>query len=381
MLHSATTESGQAFTTTEVIVNQTETIVEKSIYTEITEEIYELPSITPLTNTNIQLKDGSNLHVEVKVDPFNDSSMDVKWYHNEEQLQTGHRVTTIHSFGYAVLEIIDMGPEDCGTYQCVAKNQKGFSQQTFNISMIPEDTLAKPQFLHPFQSNIDVNEGDSIQVTSGLVPSDDNQMQVEWFHNGEPLRQSSRIKTTSDFGYVILEISRAEPFDSGEYTAVATNGSGSDTNTFRLNCSPTQNILHKSIHTESLAPIQRLEQAKTYEPRREPEGDQMAPRFFHKLIDRIELAEGQSVHIETQLTPINDPTMQVEFYRDGQPLIASERFRSINEFGFVILDITTCYAEDSGVYEIVARNDYGADSLQTTIICKGKLIFLLKRRV
>ncbi|KAJ6215354.1 hypothetical protein RDWZM_009854 [Blomia tropicalis] len=80
----------------------------------------------------------------------------------------------------------------------------------------------------------------------------------------------------------------------------------------------------------------------------------------------------QRIHIESQLLPMNDGSMQVHWPRNGQPLIDSERLRTINEFGFVILDITTCYAEDSGLYETLAKNDQGEDFIPTTISVKAK---------
>ena len=368
---SAKSQIGEAITSTEILVQSTTNIVEESIYTEIREEIFELPCITTLTDADILLKEGSNLHIETKIDPFNDSSMEVNWYHNKDLIQTGHRVTTIHSFGYAILEIIDITIEDCGTYTCVATNQKGFSEQTYTVNLLPKEASTKPQFTHPFKPTLKVTEGESIHMETGLLPLDDPTMTVEWFHNGQPLRQSSRIKTTSDFGYVIFDISRAETLDSGEYTVIATNQCGSDTNKFCIECVQTQNISQHPIQNESLVSIQKLEQKQKFAPASEKEAIAMSPKFQQTLIDRIDLIEGQSVHIETQLLPINDQTMKVEWFRDGKPLIASERFRTINEFGFVILDITCCYEYDSGVYEIVAKNNYGSDSLRTTIVCRG----------
>ena len=318
------------------------------------------------------------MHIETKIDPANDPSINVEWYHNEKVLQIGHRVTTIYSYGYAVLEIIDISAQDCGNYTCVAKNNKGYSQYSFTVSLEPHEETVKPKFQYPFKQNLSVKEGDSIHVQTILSPKEDKNMKIEWLHNGNPLRQSSRYNTNADFGYIIFEISRTEPEDSGEYVVVASNKAGVDSNRFNLLCYQTANILQDSILTQSMTSIQQLERPKTYDaPFQEQQQQPICPKFTRKLIEKIDVTEGQSIHIESQLLPLYDSSIQVVWLRDGNPLIASERFRTINEFGFVILDITSCYEEDSGLYEIIARNDFGEDSIRTVINCKGLLFYSL----
>ena len=44
---------------------------------------------------------------------------------------------------------------------------------------------------------------------------------------------------------------------------------------------------------------------------------------------------------------------------NGAPLSAAHRFRPMFDFGYVALDLLYAYPEDSGVYELVARNELG----------------------
>ncbi|OTF71936.1 hypothetical protein BLA29_006446, partial [Euroglyphus maynei] len=276
----------------------------------------------------------------------------------------GNRITTFHGFGFAILEINDITQNDTGIYKCLARNDKGFSQQNFQVNLIecineqqqqmqPLQEQEKPQFQQPLNEDIQVVEGESIHVATTIIPHD---IQLEWFHNGKPLQQSSRIKTTGDFGYVVLEISKVEPKDSGEYLLVATNKFGIDTVKFNLDCQPTSNIDQGTMFDPKYkSTLQML-----------PTQQNMAPKFNRKLPEQINVMEGQSVHLESDYQPF-DGTVKIEFLKNGKPLIANERFQTINEFSFAILDIVYLYEEDSGIYEIHAINQYGHDVISTRV--------------
>lgn len=112
------------------------------------------------------------------------------------------------------------------------------------------------------------------------------------------------------------------------------------------------------------------------------------PVFIRPLQDLGELQEGRNAHFEAQLTPVSDPTMKVEWYKDGKPITASEcwtsrendfnclqncmqnvkyyryyspgsRITSIFNFGYVSLNIMHLRAEDAGSYTVRAVNRLG----------------------
>lgn len=85
-----------------------------------------------------------------------------------------------------------------------------------------------------------------------------------------------------------------------------------------------------------------------------------------------DLKEGENVHLECQLLPTDDPKLKVEWYVNGQPLQNGHRFQTTHDFGYVALNILYIYAEDSGVYTCVARNESGEAITQCTLGCKGK---------
>lgn len=73
------------------------------------------------------------------------------------------------------------------------------------------------------QSMDSLKEGDSAHFECTLIPVNDPNLKVEWFHNGQPLRHSSRIKSVSDFGFVVMDIAYVQSHDTGEYICKASN--------------------------------------------------------------------------------------------------------------------------------------------------------------
>lgn len=72
-----------------------------------------------------------------------------------------------------------------------------------------------------------------------------------------------------------------------------------------------------------MAQITRLEQKA---PSKRPEDVAVIekPNFGRSLRNQERLIEGQAVHMEATLTPVNDPTMKVEWFFNGQPIPSGE---------------------------------------------------------
>lgn len=71
-----------------------------------------------------------------------------------------------------------------------------------------------------------------------------------------------------------------------------------------------------------------------------------------------------SVAVYFRLTPINDPNMRIQWFKDGTPLLNSNRFHHTSDFGFIGLDISYTVPEDAGVYTVVAINEQGQDQAE-----------------
>ncbi|PSN37209.1 Titin, partial [Blattella germanica] len=306
------------------------------------------------------LSEGDIAHFEASLTPVGDQTMVVEWFYKGEVLKASHRTRTVHAFGMVVLEILGTKIEDSGTYTCKATNKWGKAE----ISVELECSLEG------------LKDGDSAHFECTLIPVGDPNLKVEWFHNGKPIRHSSRIKSVSDFGYVLMDISYVQSHDSGEYVCRASNRYGEDFTKATIKCAGKGGVYLDSLQPDSLARIRELETAggqplTPTTPVLEP------PKFITHISDITQLVEGQSAHFEARLTPVNDPNLTVEWFYNGKKLPHGHRYRTFHDFGIVILDILYCYEENSGEYECRAVNKVGQDTTKATLKCVSKANLIL----
>ena len=93
------------------------------------------------------------------------------------------------------------------------------------------------------------------------------------------------------------------------------------------------------------------------------------PVFVHKPRSLNNLIEGQNAHFEAKVTPITDPSLRIEWYKDGRPITVGHRFRPIHDFGYVALDIVGLISEDSGEYTCRAINRLGYAEVVVSLKC------------
>lgn len=148
--------------------------------------------------------------------------------------------------------------------------------------------------------------------------------------------------------------------DSGEYTCRAVSSTGMAETKAILQVTPRATIERTSQHPQSLQYIQQLEDYSKYQHQESiEETTSQKPQFIRPLQDLGELQEGRNAHFEAQLTPVSDPTMRVEWYKDGKPITASSRITAIFNFGYVSLNIMHLRVEDAGSYTVRAVNRLG----------------------
>lgn len=80
-------------------------------------------------------------------------------------------------------------------------------------------------------------------------------------------------------------------------------------------------IIQDTQHEGALQKIQYLEdESRNKRTTAEEIAVAEKPQFGRPLKNVENLPEGRSAHLEATLTPVNDPTMKVEWYCNGRPI-------------------------------------------------------------
>jgi len=228
------------------------------------ETIAAAPNFVVGLQGKTSLIEGQNLHVECRIEPYPDATLNVEWYLNGKPLPFGNRWRTSYDFGFAALDIIGAYAEDSGRYTLKAKNALGNAESHIDVKVTSGvgilgdsdhvDALKKikyleskhqrtaeeemsiaeaPQFGHGLK-DLRLEEGAPAHFETTLTPVNDATMRVEWLFNGKSIPQGHRFRTTYDFGFVALDILYAYPEDSGTYTCRAINALGETSSTSNL---------------------------------------------------------------------------------------------------------------------------------------------------
>ncbi len=95
------------------------------------------------------------------------------------------------------------------------------------------------------------------------------------------------------------------------------------------------------------------------------------PKFKTHFKGELNLREKDPARFEAKLIPIGDPTMKLQWLRNGEPLRSANRYVIKYDFGLVSLELLWTYPEDDGIYECVATNDVGQDKTRAELKCKA----------
>lgn len=178
----------------------------------------------------------------------------------------------------------------------------------------------------------------------------------------------SRATYTFKFGFIALDLISITTHDEGEYVCRVTSATGVAESKSILNVQARATIEKRTQHPGSLQQIQQLEDYSKYQRTESvDENVNQKPSFIRPLINLGNLEEGRNAHFEAQLAPVSDPTMRVEWYKDGRPITASSRITAIFNFGYVSLNILHLRGEDSGQYTVRAVNKLGEAISQSVI--------------
>lgn len=235
--------------------------------------------VTPLQDLKSPVNEGSNIHLEARLEPIGDPSIKVEWFCNGRPLTIGSRFKTYNDFGFIALDIVGVNLADAGQYTCRASNSLGSSETSAAVQVIAkanvvtetehEAAMQQISYLESHQSsstmqmsshqemtsihqgpsqppkftkllkNVEAVEGQTIHLEARLSPTGDSTMKVEWTVNGKPLKTGHKIKPQYDFDFVALDLLGVYPEDSGTYTCTARNALGEATTSAQVKISGT----------------------------------------------------------------------------------------------------------------------------------------------
>ena len=362
--------------------------------------------LTALKNVS-NVPEQSTVHLECRLEPVNDPNLRVEWFVNGKAIKIGHRFRLTHDFGYVALDILDAYTEDNGTYMCKASNNLGEAVNTCSVEVVGRQTLildsqhpdgwkkvkqleargashgrlevedlpvGPPHFVTELMGQSSLAEGQIAHFEAQIEPIHDSDLIVEFLHNGRPLKQASRIHTLCDFGYVALDIGQLIESDAGTYTCKVKNKLGEASSSVTLTISG-----HGSLDTSSVRP-EGLEKIKALESKRSRRAEEDMKTFqkpvFTQPLKNLLKEENNNAHFSCTLIPVGDPTLIVEWFKDGQKVSTGTRINSMHDFGLVNLDISGVRSSDEGIYEVRATNSLG-EAMTTAslkVVSKGSLI-------
>ncbi|XP_036097463.1 palladin [Molossus molossus] len=259
-----------------------------------------------------------------------------------------------------------------------------------------------PRFIQKLRSQ-EVAEGSRVylecRVTGNPTP------RVRWFCEGKELRNTPDIQIHCEGGDLhTLVIAEAFEDDTGRYTCLATNCSGSETTSAEVfiegasstdsdseslafvskpgampqaqkkttsvsltigSSSPKTGVTTAVIQPLSV-PVQQVHSPTSYLCR--PDGTTSAsfPPVFTKELQNIAASEGQVVVLECRVR--GAPPLQVKWFRQGSEIQDSPDFRILQKKPrstaepeeICTLVIAETFPEDAGIFTCSARNSYGS---------------------
>ncbi|CAF1249473.1 unnamed protein product, partial [Adineta ricciae] len=316
------------------------------------------------------------------------------WFKNGQPLVAGDRFITKYDVVPKILtlEILDVHPEDQGTYTIRATNPVGTDETTAKLIVKPltntdvqaftqpkplevtapqpsREDMQQPQppkVVKPLE-NIQTPKGSPVLLRATIAGKPTPTF--TWFKDKKPLQASPRYRTQYDVPtkQVVLQIDEVRPEDAGQYTVVATNPAGRDTTTSSLTVIPERtgedNRPSGQPQNKSPRPVE-MAPGVDYQPTDvsplAPE-DNRAPRVLVPLENK-ETKETMPV-IFTTTIDTGSPTATFTWFKNGQPLIAGDRF--ITKYDVIpkrlTLEILNARPEDQGTYTVQATNPLGTD--------------------
>ena len=226
----------------------------------------------------------------------------------------------------------------------------------------------RPTFANNLR-NVELVQGGSAHFEVHLSSFDYTDLIIEWYLNEKLLDTSdTRVITTNRYGYIALTLMNVHPEDSGIITCKVRNQFGESATSATLRCVPSGQVIDQPP-PQYIDRYDNVEDSHFYRFDREIKetSSKIAPHFIKSLEDNICVQAGTSISLNAQVTPVNDPTLKIEWCINGQQLINNLRVNTTFNFGYISLNIANVQPSDDGIYLVKAINASGEASSITSL--------------
>ena len=204
------------------------------------------------------------------------------------------------------------------------------SRRTVTKLQVEETKAVSPRFLKQLQGVSMLAEGQHAHFEGQIEPINDTNLRVEFLHNGKQLQQASRIHTVCDFGYVALDIGSLVASDAGEYVCIIKNALGESRSSVNLNVTARGSLDTSSQRPEGLEKIKELESRG--QRSRTDEIQTFQKPVFTTALQNVVMSENQSARLAARLIPVGDPSLKVEWMKDGKILETGNTFTFVLQY-------------------------------------------------
>lgn len=377
--------------TTNVDSLQTIQYLERTKTSRLDEQpgILEKPTFTVALRGPNDVNENERVCMECRVIPVGDPNMTFTWYKNGKELQPSSRIATSNDFGYVFLDIASAEQNDSGIYMIKVENNYGEAVTSHNLKVHTYATIDResihpgsykrikdletirferpsqkepmydgPRFTNQLNS-VQVNDNENIFLDATVYPTNDENLRIEWYKNGQPLVLGSRITPYHEFGRVALNIASAKSEDSGIYVCRAVNQKGDATSSCSIKVGECPKIDTSSMFPDSLPTLQYLEVSGRKRPTQTESKPPTTVPYFKNHIQNVELYEGENANFECTIEPAHDPNLNITVLHNGNKMKTGNRILITTEFGYIRIVINCVKPEDAGIYSVKVSNDAG----------------------
>ncbi|XP_033111508.1 titin-like [Anneissia japonica] len=170
---------------------------------------------------------GEPIKIVIKIE--SEPKSQVTWFKGEHKLVPTIRQKMLEDDNVFTLLILDVKPEDAGTYYCEAFNSSGVCRTEINV-VVPASSGA-PELVSPME-NVEVEEGCPIEIECHAVSK--TEPTVTWFLDKAIIKPSKYFQMFYEDGVAKLYINEVFPEDEGLYTCEVENDFGKVSSSARL---------------------------------------------------------------------------------------------------------------------------------------------------